>query len=242
MSAGRATESGASARPGFDPVVARRVIGPVLAVLGEQPVHRDRDRVQHRDVAIARPQPQLGGGEVAEEPLGVTRRDHPVFAAMDEPHRGPDGREVDAPGRDEGEVVVDEALGRRVAGSPGVGAQGAPRSLERRPVGRREAVRVELVGLREALAFRAAALGGDESSRGDHPGVPLGTWRERRWAAQRHGGDDAVRQRRGAGERVRPPAGCAHDREPVDARGIHQLRHVRAADPTVRPRLGLDPP
>jgi hypothetical protein len=161
----------------------------------------------------------------------VTRRDHPVLAAVDEPHRRPDGREVDAPRRDQGEIVVDEALGRGGAGSLGVGPQGAPRSPERRPVGGREAGRVELVGLREALACLASALGRDEASGGDHPRVPVRTRRERRGAAQRHGGYDAVRQDRGAGQRVRPAARCTHHGEPVHARGVHQLRHVRRRRP-----------
>jgi hypothetical protein len=94
---------------------------------------------------------------------------------------------------------------------------------------RGEQLRVEL-GRRQMVLQRRAPLGGGAQLRragGGHPREPvepLGVVRGQAGPADR--GQDPLWQQRGAGQRVRGPAGMAHDREPLNAQHVGDAGHV----------------
>src|SRR5215211_4322729 len=90
-------------------------------------------------------------------------------------------------------------------------------------------LRVEL-GRRQVVLQRRASLGGGAQLRragGGHarePVEPLGVVGGQAGRTDR--GQDPLGQQRGAGQRVRGPAGMAHDREPLNAQRVGDAGHV----------------
>lgn len=61
-------------------------------------------------MAVGRPQPQLRRGEVAQQPLGMRGRNDSIRSALDEQDRCRDLGQLEAPRRDEGDIIVDQPL------------------------------------------------------------------------------------------------------------------------------------
>jgi hypothetical protein len=106
----------------------------------------------------------LATRQLAQQALGVVRRDHAVRAAVDEQDRRPDRGEGEPPRRRIGDVVVDLGRRRGAPGGAGVRRQLLPRAGERVPVRRDEAgvverlLRVQRGAGRPALRGRAQRL------------------------------------------------------------------------------------
>jgi hypothetical protein len=176
-----------------------------------------------------RPQDELGARDAIGEVLAVRPRDDEVAGALHDERRHADVGDVEAPGADEGAVVVDEAVGAvLLVGRAAVGAERAPGAVEGGPVRVDELLGVELSGLGVPGAGLAAALERRPQALGSvHPAEPVEFLRVGRDPGE--GGDrqDAVRQQRRARERVRTAAGVADRREPVETERIGDRGDVR---------------
>jgi len=138
------------------------------------------------------------------------------------------------------------------AGADGVVAERGPRSRQGGPVGRREAVLVELLRRGVSGARLAAVDGRPQPAGSDHPGEPVDVRGDRRQARQANGARHPLAQQGRAGERVRAPARRAHDREPPHPECVGELRHIgrrrchvtsraRARTAVARPAVGQQP-
>ena len=70
--------------------------------------------LDQRQVPVGVVDSRLVAGYVCGEPLTVAARDETVVAALEDEHRAADRAEVEAPVRDEREVVVDPAVAGRL--------------------------------------------------------------------------------------------------------------------------------
>jgi len=216
-------------------------------------------------------QPGASGRHVFDEPLAVRERHHQILLPLPHRDRDADRRELEPPGADEREVVVEPP----------------PRPAAERPMERRRhelAERAGHLGLVD-LGDQAPELGHDlvrfhgaESlyvrshpaeqlvgvARGErvldlvvlpHPHRPVQALRVvGRDPGDRRGGADAVGQQRRARERMGPAAGPAHREEPLGAEVIGErggiacrardaatLVPARVPEPGSRDRHEADP-
>src|SRR5579884_2381420 len=176
-------------------------------------------------MTVVRGDPRLRAGNVLGEPAGVRRRDEAVLLAVPDEHGNGDRRDVEAPRRDEGEVVVDPPL--HAAGR----AEQLVEVLDERPV---EHVRIDAAQQRcpgvaergrpgrrprRVLLLDERAHGGlarEGRAKLDHVALAEAGGLVGCRRAERSRGDDAVGQERSARERMRPAAGDPPGRETVD--------------------------
>ena len=71
---------------------------------------------------VVGPGPQLRPRQSSVQPVGVRRGYHPVLPALHEQNRRADRAEVEPPGRDESDVVVDQSVGSGLTRPLGVRA------------------------------------------------------------------------------------------------------------------------
>ena len=198
-------------------------------------------------MAVARAQPQLRARAAREQAVRVRGRDDPVLAALDEQDRRLDSARASKPqGARERDVVVDQPVGP----GPGAAARRRPERRpgpgERRPVGRGEAVGVELLRSRRTAARASRPSAAARSAPGSTiPANQSKSSVERRDPGERRRPPVTRSGEQGrAGQRVRAAAGRAHDREPLRPRARRRARATSAAaDADVAARVrGVDPP
>ena len=196
---------------------------------------------QHRDVTVARSQPQLGTRAATEQLLRVRGGDDPVLAALHDQHGRLDLLQLEAPRLDGGDVVVDQPVGPGRAGVARVLAERLPGAREDVVVRGREAALVELGGLGVARAGLAPLERRPRAAGVDHALEPVGAARVGREAGEAHHPGDPLGHERGTGERGRPAAGRAHDREAIQPERVGDLRHVARRGGDVAARLRRRP-
>jgi SAM-dependent methyltransferase len=194
----------------------------------------------------------------------VGHRDEAVVPAVPDEDRDGDGRQVEAGRLDEGQVVVDPALGARREGAGALGRQcSASPESSASPSTALTSVRMRSASSAVATCAICSACGPSSARSACRPcgaraeldpvvaahadeGVQaLGV--EERDAGQRRRGDDAVGQERRAGEGVRtaagdPPGGEAHTarmQQRLRAAGARALRRLRRPQPPLREQVGL---
>ena len=74
-------------------------------------------------MAVVGPEPKLGASTGAQQPFGVCGRHDSILTPLDKQDGRGDLHQVEAPWRDEGDVIVDQPVGTGVVGPARISTQ-----------------------------------------------------------------------------------------------------------------------